>query len=87
MPVPLTKLLQDAAADGYAVMAPDFLSLYMLKLELAVAEAHGAPVLTVCKIPFACHGRATSVSFSGTPSNPSWNDISPSPKARTGLDF
>jgi len=52
-----------------------------------VAEAHGAPVLTVCKIPFACHGRATSVSFSGTPSNPSWNDISPSPKARTGLDF
>ncbi|MBW2368740.1 MAG: class II fructose-bisphosphate aldolase [Deltaproteobacteria bacterium] len=45
MLVPLTKLLSDAEKGGYAIMAPDFITKHMLKLELAVAETHNSPVI------------------------------------------
>ena len=45
MLVPLPRLLEDAEKGGYAVIAPDFLSIHMLRLELEVAETLKAPVI------------------------------------------
>ncbi len=45
MLVSLTKILEGAEKGGYAVMAPDFITKNMLKLELAVAEKYNTPVI------------------------------------------
>ncbi len=42
---PLTQILKDAEKGGYAVMAPDFLSLHMMELELRIAEKFNTPVI------------------------------------------
>lgn len=41
----LTKILEPAKRGGYAVIAPDFLSINMLKHYLAVAEKYSTPII------------------------------------------
>ena len=41
----LTEILGAAAAGGYAVIAPDFISINSLKLQISIAEDFGAPVI------------------------------------------
>lgn len=45
MLVTLTKILESAKKGGYAVIAPDFLSINMLKHYLAVAEKYATPII------------------------------------------
>ena len=45
MLVPMPRLLDAAARENYALIAPDFLTLNMLELELDIAQALNTPVI------------------------------------------
>ncbi len=45
MLVPLDQLLMEAEKENFAVMAPDFISIHMLKLELQIADELNTPII------------------------------------------
>ena len=45
MLVTLSEILEPSQKEGYAVIAPDFLSITMLKHYLFVAEKYGTPII------------------------------------------